>query len=127
MASWFRRSVLTGIAGGLSACAGSDEPLLPDTLEWLLGRWQGGVEGQQLAVTSVEWQRETALGAWSGEPVTIIVNGNKLSFVTPTGVSVQLTHVAEATMIGTVDRAPWQRPSSPLAYLSLQRVAPRAA
>lgn len=126
MVQCFRRSLLTGLAGAfsagaLSACAGYEDPP-PLTLDWLLGQWQGGLAGQQLTVTSIETANDMARGAWSGETVAIIVNGSKLRFVTASGASVQLTHIADATMVGTIDRAPWLRQSTSVARVFLQRV-----
>lgn len=102
-----RRSFLAGLPALLTACATRQDPA--DDYNWLLGEWQGAFEGQQLAVTSVDRQNDMALGAWAGEPVYIILTGMKLRFVTASGAQVQLSQLPDATMIGTIDRAPWLR------------------
>jgi hypothetical protein len=126
MNQWFRRSILTGVAGALSACAGPEDPNA--TPDWLLGRWQGGIEGQLLAVTSIEAEKEAAQGTWAGAPVSIIVTGNRLRFVTADGLSVSLAYTSGSTLIGTIDRAPWLvQARQAVAYLALRRVAQTAA
>jgi hypothetical protein len=105
MDQWFRRSILTGIAGALSACAGPKDP--NGSPDWLLGRWQGGVQGQLLAVTSVEAENQSAQGTWAGAPVSIIVTGSKLRFVTANGLALHLAYTAGSMLVGTIDRAPW--------------------
>lgn len=121
MDRWFRRSIVFGAAGALAACANRSDPP-PLTSDWLLGRWVGTGEGQQLVVTSVHPEYSLALGAWSGEPVSIAVNGGEINFNTANGYSVQLSQ-KPGMLIGTLDRAPWLRPGPPLALLFLRPVA----
>lgn len=130
MDQWFRRNILIGAVGALAACSSSPPEDPPLTADWLLGRWEGGVEGQLLVVTSVESHRNAAIGAraagsWANEPVTIAVHGGQISFNTASGLSVQLAQSA-GLLIGTVDRAPWLPAGQPLARLFLRHVqAPR--
>ncbi|TCH97382.1 hypothetical protein EJV46_14690 [Roseococcus sp. SYP-B2431] len=122
MSQWFRRSILTGLAGALPACASHDEPRA--SADWLLGQWQGGIEGQFLAVTAVEAEKETAQGAWAGAPVSIILTGSRLRFVTADGYAVHLAHAANSTLIGTIDRAPWLvQARDAIGFVALRRVA----
>jgi hypothetical protein len=121
MDQWFRRSILTGVAGALSACASQDDP--PANSDWLLGRWQGGVKGQLLAVSAVEAEKETAQGDWAGAPVSIIVTGSRIRFVTADGLAVHLAYTSGAMLIGTIDRAPWLlQAREPMAFLALRRI-----
>lgn len=122
MDQWFRRSILAGLAGALSACASHQDP--PARPDWLLGQWQGGFEGQRLAVTSIEAENDMAHGTWAGQPVSIIVAGSKLRFVTTDGLAVHLSYSTRATLIGTIDRAPWLvQAREAMAFVSLRRVA----
>lgn len=120
MDRWFRRSILTGVAGALAACSNPPKPP-PLTADWLLGQWDGSTEGQSLVVTAVQAERSAAVGTWAGEPVAIAVHGGQISFNTASGLSVQLSQGA-GLLIGTVDRAPWFRPGPPLALLFLRQV-----
>lgn len=124
MDQWFRRSILAGLAGALSACASRDDPP-PLTADWLLGQWVGGTAGQQLVVTSVQPENSLAQGTWAGEPVSIAVHGGQISFNTVSGVSVQLAQNS-GMLIGTVDPAPWRYLGPPLALLLLRQVTTRA-
>lgn len=123
MDRWFRRSILAGVAGALSACASGKEP--PVNADWLLGQWDGGIEGQRLVVTSVQAQNSLAQGTWAGEPVSIAVHGGQISFNTASGLSVQLAQ-GSGMLIGTVDRAPWLVPGPPLALVFLRPATPLA-
>ena len=124
MDSSLRRSFLTGLAFTATACASPSEPP-PQTADWLLGEWNGSVEGQQLVVTSIQIQNALAQGSWAGEPVSITVHGGQISFTTPSGFSVQLSQGA-GLLIGTLDRAPWLRPGPPIALLFLRPATPLA-
>jgi len=123
MGQWFRRSILTGAAGALAACASRQEPTLD--ADWLLGQWTGSTEGQRLVVTSVQPQIGLAQGSWAGEPVSIAVHGGQISFNTLSGLSVQLAQ-GSGMLIGTANPAPWLRPGPPLALLFLRPATPLA-
>lgn len=124
MDRWFRRSILAGLAGTLSACTGREAPL-PLTADWLLGQWVGSAAGQQLVVTAVQPENSLAQGTWAGEPVSIALHGGQISFNTASGVSVQLS-LGSGMLIGTADPAPWRYPGPPLALLFLRQTATRA-
>lgn len=123
MDRWFRRSILAGLAGALSACASRDDPP-PLTADWLLGQWVGTAAGQQLVVTSVQPENNLAQGTWAGEPVSIALHGGQISFNTASGVSVQLA-LGGGLLIGTADPAPWRYLGPPLALLFLRQSTTR--